>query len=161
MIPKIVSSVHFSSVAQSCPTFCNPMDCSIPGFPIHHQLQELVQMQVHWVSDAVQPSHPLSSPSPPAFNLSQHQGHFKSQFFTSGGQSTGVSALASFLPKQSQGWSPSEWIGWLSLQSKGLSGVFSNKSSKASIFRRSAFFTVQLSLDLSNNSLYNDEHFIA
>ena len=63
------------------------MDCSTPGFPIHHQLSELAQTHVHWASDAIQPSHPLSSPSPPPFNLSQHQGHFpKSQFFTSGGQ---------------------------------------------------------------------------
>ena len=68
-----------------------------------------------------------------------------SQLFTSGGQSTGVSALASFLPKKSQGWSPLEWTGWISLQSKGLSRVFSNRSSKASILRHSAFFTVQLS----------------
>ena len=70
----------------------------------------------------------------------------KNQFFTSGGQSTGVSALASFLPKKSQGWSPSEWTGWISMQSKGLSGVFSNTTvQKASILRHSAFFTVQLS----------------
>ena len=66
-----------SSIAQSCPSFCNPMDCSMPGFPIHHQLLKLVQIHVHWISDTIQPSHPLSSPSPPAFNLGQHQGHFK------------------------------------------------------------------------------------
>ena len=65
-----------SSVAQSCPTLCNPMDCNIPGFPVHHQLSELAQTHVHWVSDAIQPSHPLSSLSLPAFNLSQHQGLF-------------------------------------------------------------------------------------
>ena len=64
---------QFSSVAQSCPTLCNPMDCSRLGFPDHHQLLELAQTHVHWVSDAIQPSHPLSSPSPPAFNHSQHQ----------------------------------------------------------------------------------------
>ena len=62
------------SVAQSCPTPCNPMDCSTPGFPILHHLLELAQTHVHWVSDAIQPTHPLSSPSPPAFTLSQHQG---------------------------------------------------------------------------------------
>ena len=67
----------FSSVAQSCPTLCNPMDCSTPGFPVHHQLLELTQTHVHRVGDAIQPSHPLSSPSPPAFSLSQHQGLFK------------------------------------------------------------------------------------
>ena len=64
----------FSSVAQSCLTLCDPVHCSTPGFPVHHQLLEFTQTHVHWVSDAIQPSHPLSSPSPPAFNLSQHQG---------------------------------------------------------------------------------------
>ena len=67
-------SVQFSSVAQSCPTVCDPMDCSLPGLPVHCQLPEFTQTHVHWVSDAIQPSHPLSSPSPPAFSLSQHQG---------------------------------------------------------------------------------------
>ena len=67
----------FSSVAQSCPTLCNPMDCSMPGLPVHHQLPEFTQTHVHWVGDAIQSSHPLSSPSPPALNLSQHQGLFK------------------------------------------------------------------------------------
>ena len=67
----------FSSVTQSCPTLCNPMDCSMPGFPVHHQLPEFAQTHVHWVNNAIQPSHPLSSPSPPAFNLSQHQGLFQ------------------------------------------------------------------------------------
>ena len=68
-------SVQFNSVTQSCPTLCNPMDCSTPGFPVHQQLLEPTQTHVHCVSDAIQPSHPLSSPSPPAFSLSQHQGH--------------------------------------------------------------------------------------
>ena len=68
---------QFSSVTQSCPTLCNPMDCSTPGLPVHHQLPEFTQTHVHWVGDAIQPFHPLSSPSPPAFNLSQHQGLFK------------------------------------------------------------------------------------
>ena len=62
------------SVAESCPTLCDPMDCSTSGFPVHHQLPELAQTRVHQVSDAIQPSHPLSSPFPPAFHLSQHQG---------------------------------------------------------------------------------------
>ena len=65
---------QFSSVTQSCPTLCDPMDSSTPGFPVHHQLPELAQTHVHGVSDAIQPSHPLSPSSPPAFNLSQHQG---------------------------------------------------------------------------------------
>ena len=69
-------SVQYSLVAQSCPTLCNPMDCSTPGLPVHHQLPEFTQTHVHWVSDATQPSHPLSTPSPPALNLSQHQGLF-------------------------------------------------------------------------------------
>ena len=66
-----------SSVAQLCATLCDPMDCSMPGFPVHHQVLELAQTFVHQVIDAIQPSHPLLSPSPPAFNLSQHQGLFK------------------------------------------------------------------------------------
>ena len=70
-------SVQFSSVIQSCLTLCDPVNCSTPGLPVHHQLPESTQTHVHWVSDAIQPSHPLSSPSPPALNLSQHQGLFK------------------------------------------------------------------------------------
>ena len=70
-------SVQFSSVAQLCLTLCDLMDCSTPGFPGHHQSPELAQTHVHRVSDAIQPSHPLSSPSPPAFNLSQHQDLFQ------------------------------------------------------------------------------------
>ena len=68
---------QFSSVTQSCLTLCDPMDCSTPGFPVHHQLQELAQTHVHQVGEAIQPSQPLSSPSPSVFNLSQHQGLFK------------------------------------------------------------------------------------
>jgi len=68
-----LGAIQFSSVAQSCLTLCDPMKCGTPGFPVHHQLPELAQTHVHWISDAIQPSHPLSSPSPPAFNLSQHQ----------------------------------------------------------------------------------------
>ena len=71
------SPIQFSSVTQLCPTLCDPMDCSTPGFPVHHQLLELTQTHIHQVGDAIQPSHPLSSPSPSAFNLSQHQGLFK------------------------------------------------------------------------------------
>ena len=69
--------VQFSLVAQSCPTLCDPVNRSMPGLPVHHQLPEFTQTPVHWVSDAIQPSHPLSSPSPPAPNPSQHQGLFQ------------------------------------------------------------------------------------
>ena len=92
--------VQLSLVAQSCPALCDPMDCTTPGFPVHHQLPELAQTDVHWVGDAIQPSHPLSSPSP-AFNLSQHQGHF--QWVSSSHQVAKVSeasASASVLPIQ-------------------------------------------------------------
>ena len=109
------SSVQFSSVTQSCLILCDLMSCSTPGLPVHRQLPEFTQTQVHWVGDAIQPSHLLSSPSLPAPNPSQHQSLF--QWVNSspwGGQSTGVSALASFLPKNTQEWSPSEWIGWIS-----------------------------------------------
>ena len=96
---ELVSSVQFSSVAQSCPTLWDPMNCSTPGLPVHHQLPEFTQTHVHRVGDAIQPSHPMSSPSPPAPDCSQHQSFPISQPFTWGGQSTGVSALASFLPR--------------------------------------------------------------
>jgi len=71
------SSVQFISAAQSCPTLCDPMNHSTPGLPVHHQLPEFTQTHVHWVGDAIQPSHPLSSPSPPALNPSQHQSLFQ------------------------------------------------------------------------------------
>ena len=70
-------SVHFSSVIQLCPTLCDPMDCSTPGFPVNHQVLQLAYTYVHRVRDVIQPSHPLSSPSPSTFNLSQHQDLFK------------------------------------------------------------------------------------
>ena len=69
--------IQFSSIAQSCLTLCDSMDCSTPGLSVHHQLPQFTQTHVHWVGDAIQPSHPLSSPSPTAFNLYQHQGLFK------------------------------------------------------------------------------------
>ena len=132
---------QFSSVTQSYPTLCNPMDCSTPGFPGHHQLSELAQIHVHRIGDAIQPSHPLLSPSPPTFNLSQHQG-----LFQSGGQSIGVSASASVLPMNVQDWFPLGWTGWISLQFKGLSRVFSKTTvQKTPFLWCSAFFMVQLS----------------
>ena len=94
--------LHYCSVPQSCPTLCDPMDFSTPGLPVHHQLLEFTQTHVHRVGDIIQPSHPLSSPSPPAFNLSQHQSFPRSQFFTSGGQNIGASPSASVLPMNIQ-----------------------------------------------------------
>ena len=92
-------SVQFSSVPQSCPPLCNPMNCSTPGLPVHQQLPEFTQTHVHRVGDAIQPSHPLSSPFPPAPNPSPASESFPmSQLFTWGSQSTEVLALASFLP---------------------------------------------------------------
>ena len=118
------SSVQFSSVTQSCPILCDPMNCSMPGLPVYHQLPEFTQTHVHRVGDAIQPSHPLSSPSPPALYPSQHQSLF--QWVNSSHEVAKVPALASFLPEKTQGWSPSEQTGWISLQSKGLSRVFTN-----------------------------------
>ena len=137
-----ISSVQFSSVAQSCPTLCNPINHSMPGLPVHHQLPEFTQIHIHRVSDAIQPSHPLLSPTPSAPNPTQHQSLF--QWVNSSREV--VSALASFLPKNNQGWSPLEWTGWISLQFKGLfKSLLQHCSSKASVLRRSAFFMVQLS----------------
>ena len=102
------------------------MDCSMPGFSVHHQLLEFTQTHVHRVSDVIQPSHPRSSHSPPTFNLSQHQG--LSQWVSSSHQVAKVLVLASIsvLPKNIQDWFPLGWTSWNSLQSKGLSRVFSN-----------------------------------
>ena len=95
-------NIQFSSVTQSCLTLCDPMNRSTPGLPVHHQLSELTQTHVHWVGDAIQPSHPLSSPSPPAFHLSQHQGLF--QWISSSHQ---VAKLLEFqLQHQSFQWTP-------------------------------------------------------
>ena len=77
LLSSSIGVVQFSSVTQSCPTLCNPMNCSTPGLPVHHQLPEFTQTHVHWVGDAIQPSHPLSSPSPPALNPFQHQSVFQ------------------------------------------------------------------------------------
>ena len=127
MFPNKTLNIQFSSVAQSCPALCDPINCSTPSLPVHHQLSEFTQSLVHWVSDAIQPSHPLLSPSIPAPNPSQHQSLFQRVNSAWGWlQSIGASALASVFPKNNQGWSPLEWTGWISLQSKGLSRVFSN-----------------------------------
>ena len=172
---------QFSSVAQSCPTLCNPMNRSTPGLPVHHQLPEFTQTHVHWVGSAIQPSHPLSSPFPPALNLSQHQGLFK--WVSSSHQLAKV--LEFQLQHQSYQWTPRTdllyffiiffheefyfiylffpfifiswrlitlqycsgfchtltWTDWISLQSKGLSGIFSNTT-----VQKHQFFCTQLSL---------------
>ena len=141
-------SVQFRSVAQSCPTLCDPMNRSTLGLPVHYQLPEFTQTHVYWVGDAIQPSHPLSSPFTPSLNPSQHQSLF--QWVNSSHEVAKVSASASFPPKKSQGWSPSEWTGWISLQSKGLLSLLQHHSSEASILRHSASFTVQLSHPYTN-----------
>ena len=136
---RLFSSVQLLSRVQ---LFCDPMDCSTPGLPVHHQLLEFTQTHVWWVGDAIQPSHPLSSPSPPALNLSQHQGLF--QWGSSLHQVANVlafSASTSVLPMNTQDWSPLGWTGWISLQSKGLSRVFSNTT-----VQKHQFFSAQLSL---------------
>ena len=116
-----------SSVAQSCPTLCNPMNHSTPDLPVHHQLLEFIQTHFHRIGDAIQPSHPLSSPSPPAPKSLPASGSFPmSKLFTWASQSIGVSASASVLPPNIQNGLPLGWTGWIFLQSKGLSRVFSN-----------------------------------
>ena len=123
------------------------MDCSTPGFPVHHHLPELAQTHVHQLDDAIRPSHPLSSPSPPAFNLSQYQGLF--QGISSSHQVVKVLELhasASVVPMNIQDWFSLGLTGWISLQSKGLARVFSNATvQKDEFFGAQLFFIVQLS----------------
>ena len=139
-INTILSSIQFSSAAQSCLTLCDPMNRNIPGLPVHHQLLESTQTHVHWVSDGIQPSHPLSSPSPPALNLSQHQ------------SLSNESALRIRWPKYwrfSFNISPSnehpgltsfrmDWVDFLAVQGT-LKNLLQHHSWKASIFWHSAF----------------------
>ena len=120
-----VYCVQFSLVAQSCLTLCDSMDCSTPGFPVLRYLPEFTQLHVHWLGEAIQPSYPLSPPSLPAFNLSQHQGLFR--WVRSSHQ---VAKVLEFqLQHQSFQWMfrTLGWTGWISLQSKGLS-FFSTRS---------------------------------
>ena len=132
-----LESFHFSSVTQSCPTLCNPMNYSTPCLPVHHQLPESIQTHVHWVimSSSVVPSSscPQSFPASGSFQMSQ--------LFTSGGQNIGVSGLTSVLPMNTQDWSPLGWTGWISLQSNGLSRIFSNTT-----VQKHQLFSTQLSL---------------
>ena len=136
----------FSSVAQSCPTLCDPINRSMPGLLVHHQLPDFTQIHVHRVSDAIQPSHPLSSPSPPAPNPSQHQSLF--QWVNSLHEVAKVLEFSfSIIPsKEHPGLISSrmDWLDLLAVQGT-LKSLLQHHSSKASILRRSAFFTVQLS----------------
>ena len=140
------SSVQFSSVAQSCPTLCDPMNRSTPGLPVHHHLPVFTQTHIHRVSGAIQPSHPLSSPSPSAFNLSQHQGLF--QWVSSSHQ---VAKVLEFqLQHQFFQWIQSTGlfrVGWLDLLAvQGtLKCLLQHHSSKASVLWCLAFFIAQLS----------------
>ena len=136
---RVMTSV--SPVAQSCPTLCDPMDCSMPAFPVHNQLPELTQTNVHWVGDVFQSSHPLSSPSPPAFNLSQHR-VFSSQsvlhirwlkywsFIFSISPSNEYSGLIFFM---------TDLLDLLAVHGT-LKSLLQHHSSKASLLRHSAFF---------------------
>ena len=126
-------------VAKFCPTLCDPMDCSTPDFPVHYLL-EFAQTHVHWVRDAIQPSRPLSSPSPPAPNPSQIRVFSNESALRMRWPKYWSFSLASVLPKNTQDWSPLEWTGWISLQSKGLSRVFSNTT-----VQKHQFFGSQLS----------------
>ena len=135
-----MSCFSFSSVTQSCPNLCDPMNCSTPGLPVHHQLPEFTQTHVYQVGDAIQPSSSVVPFSSCPQSLPASESFPMSQLFTWGGQSIGVSALASVLLKNTQDWSPLEWTGWTSLQSKGLSRVFSNTT-----VQKHQFFGTQLS----------------
>ena len=116
------NSVQFSRSVMS--NSLQPHGPQHASLPVHHQFQEFIQSYVNWFSDDIKTSHPLSSPSSPALSLSQHQGIFKWEFFTSGGQSLAASAAASVLSMNIQCWFPLGLTGWISLPSKGLSRVF-------------------------------------
>ena len=153
---------ELSSVAQLCPPLCDSMDCSTPGFPDHHQLSELTQIHVHCVGDVIQPFHPLSSPFPPALNLSQHQGLFQRvgscirwpkywSFSFSISPSNEYSVLISFRM---------DWLDLLAVQGT-LKSLLQHHSSKASILWHSSFFTVQLShpyMTMEKPSPWLDRH---
>ena len=144
--PRLFCSVQFSSVAQSCPTFCDPMKYSTPGLPVHHQLPGFTQTHVHRVSDAIQPSHPLSFPSPPApiplsIRVFSNESVLRMKW-----PKTGVSALAISPSKEHPGLISfrMDWLDLIALQVT-LKSLLQHHSSKASILRLSAFFTVQIS----------------
>ena len=143
----IVRSTHKDDILclfdMSCGTLCNPTDYSTSVFPILHYLPEFIQTHIHWVDDAIQPSHPLSSPSPPTFRVFPSIRVFSNELvliWPSRGQSIGVSASASVLPMYIQGLFPLNLIGLISLKSQGLSRVFSSTT-----VQKNQFFGTQLS----------------
>ena len=141
---KFAHQITVSSDQISCVwlTLCNPMDCSTPGYPVHHELTELAQTHVHRVGDAIQTSHPPLSPSPLAFNLSQHQSLLQwLQFLASGGQSNGSFSFSISPTNEYSGQFPLGLTGLISLQSKGLSRVFSKTT-----VQKHQFFGAQISL---------------
>ena len=141
----------FSSVTQSCPTLCDPMNCSMPGLPVHHQLPEFTQTHVHRVSDAIQPSHPLSFPSPPAPNPSQHQSLF--QWVNSSNQVAKVLEFQLYISPSNE--HPGlisfrmDWCDLLAVQGT-LKSLLQHHSSKATILQCSSFFTTLIFLPLSH-----------
>ena len=139
-------SVQFGSVAQLCMTLCDPVDSRMPGFFVHHQFPKLDQIDVLWVGDAIQPSHPLPSPSPSAFNLPQHQGLF--QWISSSHQVAKVLELQFQHQTSNEYWRlisfRIDWFDLLGVQ-ETLESLLQHHSLKASIFRCSALFMVQLS----------------
>ena len=143
---SFISMVQFSSVTQSCPTLCDAMNRSTPGLPVHHRLLEFTQTHVHWVGDAIQPSHPLSSLSPPALNLSQHQGlfHWASSLHQ------GAKVLEFQLQHQSFQWTPRTDLLQNGLVRSPCSPRDSQESSPTPQFKSInslalIFFTIQLS----------------
>ena len=138
--------IQFSSVAQLSPTLCSPTNCSTPGLPVHHQLPEFTQTHVYRVCDAIQPSQPLSSPSPPSPNPSQHQGLF--QWVNSSHELAKVWSFSFSISPSNE--NPglisfrTDWLYLLAVQGT-LKSLLQHHSSKASIFQHSAFFIVQLS----------------
>ena len=137
---------QFSSVAQLCPTLCDQVDCSMPGFPVHQQFPELTQTHFDQISDAIQPSHPLSSPSPPVFNLSQHQGLFL--WISSSHQVAKVLELQH--QHQSFQWIFrtdffQNWLVWSPCSQGTLESLLQHHSSKSTILQFSALFLLQIS----------------
>ena len=150
MTSSSISSVQSLSHVQ----LSDSMNRSMPGLPIHYQLSEFTQTRIHWVHDAIRPSHPLSSSSPPAHNVSQHQSLFKWKdwlLFASVGQvSAEVSASASILPMNIQDWFLLGWTGWISLQSKGLSRVFPSNT-----VEKHQFLVLSFLYSLTLTSIHN------